>query len=79
MYDPDLYRTKDEIAVWKQRDPIRLLRARLEAEGLLSAETLGQLEAEAEAEVAGAVAEADAGPLEPVTDLLRDVCASAAT
>jgi len=79
MYDPDLYRTKDEIAVWKQRDPIRLLRARLEAEGLLSAETLGQLEAEAEAEVAGAVAEAEAGPLEPVTDLLRDVCASAGT
>ncbi len=78
MYDPDLYRTKDEIAVWKQRDPIRLLRARLEAEGLLSAETLGQLEAEAEAEVAGAVAEAEAGPLEPVTDLLRDVSASAA-
>jgi pyruvate dehydrogenase E1 component alpha subunit len=79
MYDPDLYRTKDEIAVWKQRDPIRLLRARLEAEGLLSAETLGQLETQAAAEVAGAVAEAEAGPLEPVTDLLRDVCASAVT
>jgi len=77
MYDPDLYRTKDEIAAWKQRDPIRLLRARLEAQGLLAAEALGQLEAEAEAEVAGAVAEAEAGPLEPVADLLRDVYGSA--
>ena len=77
MYDPDLYRTKDEIAAWKQRDPIRLLRARLEAQGLLAAEALGQLEAEAEAEVAGAVAEAEAGPLEPVADLLRDVSGSA--
>ena len=73
MYDPDLYRSKDEIAAWKQRDPIRLLRAHLEAQGLLAAETLGRLEAEADAEVAGAVAEAEAGPLEPVDDLLRDV------
>ena len=77
MYDPDLYRSKDEIAAWKQRDPIRLLRARLEAQGLLAAETLGRLEAEADAEVAGAVAEAEAGPLEPVADLLRDVSGSA--
>ena len=77
MYDPDLYRSKDEIAAWKQRDPIRLLRARLEAQGLLAAETLGGLEAEADAEVAGAVAEAEAGPLEPVADLLRDVSGTA--
>jgi pyruvate dehydrogenase E1 component alpha subunit len=76
MYDPDLYRTKDEIAGWKQRDPIRLLRDRLAAQGLLPPETLAQLEAEVEAEVAGAVAEAEAGPLEPVADLLRDVSGS---
>ena len=35
MYDPDLYRSKDEIARWKEHDPIPALVARLEAEGML--------------------------------------------
>lgn len=36
MYDPDRYRDKAEVERWKQRDPIALLRARLESDGELS-------------------------------------------
>ena len=62
MYDPDLYRTKEEVERWKQRDPIALLRARLEAAGrALAAERLAALEREVDAEVAAAVADAEAG------------------
>ena len=78
MYDPDLYRTKEEIAAWKERDPIRLLRSRMEAQGMQTSDAVAALEREVEAEVAEAVAYADAGPLEPVSGLLTDVEAPAA-
>jgi pyruvate dehydrogenase E1 component alpha subunit len=74
MYDPDLYRTREEIERWKERDPLLLLRTRLEAEGALPADRLAALEREVEAAVATAVAEAEAGEPEPVERLLDDVC-----
>ena len=37
MYDPELYRSKEEVEQWKQRDPIALFRARLEQDGILTA------------------------------------------
>ncbi|MBI1846520.1 MAG: pyruvate dehydrogenase (acetyl-transferring) E1 component subunit alpha [Candidatus Rokubacteria bacterium] len=73
MYDPDLYRTKDEIERWKARDPITLFTAVLREPGLLGDAGLAGLEASVAAEVAAAVAEAEAGPWEPVEDLLKDV------
>jgi TPP-dependent pyruvate/acetoin dehydrogenase alpha subunit len=73
MYDPDLYRTKDEIAQWKQRDPIPLFEARLCEWGLLSDSDAARLEKEVEAEIAAAVKSAEDGPWEPVADLLKDV------
>lgn len=73
MYDPELYRDKREVEQWKQRDPILLFIAWMREEGLLSAGDLERLEREVEAEVADAVAFADAGTLEPVEDLTRDV------
>jgi pyruvate dehydrogenase E1 component alpha subunit len=73
MYDPDLYRTPEEIERWKQRDPVVLLRNRLEARGALSPEQLVALESEIEGAVAAAVAEAEAGVPEPVEGLLDDV------
>ncbi|HEX6104613.1 MAG TPA: pyruvate dehydrogenase (acetyl-transferring) E1 component subunit alpha [Gemmatimonadales bacterium] len=75
MYDPDLYRTADEVERWKQRDPLVLLRARLESRGAPPAEQLAALEREVDGEVAAAVAEAEAGAPEPVEGLLDDVCA----
>jgi pyruvate dehydrogenase E1 component alpha subunit len=73
MYDPDLYRPKDEIERWKQRDPILLLRARMEEQELLPSQRLRDLQGGVAAEIAAAVAFAEGGPLEPVADLLRDV------
>ncbi len=71
--DPELYRTKEEVAEWKRRDPIGLFTARLQAAGLLSAADLASLEASVSAEIAEAVDLAEAGPWEPVEDLTRDV------
>jgi pyruvate dehydrogenase E1 component alpha subunit len=73
MYDPDLYRTKDEIEGWKARDPITLFAAALQARDLLTAADLAAIEASVAAEVDAAVAEAEAGPWEPVEALLDDV------
>ncbi len=73
MADPDLYRTKDEIERWKERDPIALFSARLREAGLLTDDDLARLEAEVAAELEEAVAIAEAGPWEPVEDLTKDV------
>ena len=78
MYDPDLYRTKEEIERWRERDPIDLLSARLRERGELDDEALAALDARAVAEVDDAVAFAEAGTLEPVEELLRFVVAEEA-
>jgi pyruvate dehydrogenase E1 component alpha subunit len=74
MADPELYRTKDEVERWKERDPITTFVQRLREEGLLDEADLAAITAAAEQEVAAAVAFAEAGPWEPVEDLTRDVC-----
>jgi pyruvate dehydrogenase E1 component alpha subunit len=76
MYDPELYRSKQEVARWKERDPIALFEARVRARDLLTDADLAALERDVEAEIAAAVAEAEAGPWEPVADLLKDVQAA---
>ena len=73
MFDPELYRDKAEVEVWKQRDPIALLAARLRESGAWDDAAEAQLEAEVAAEVAEAVAFAEAGTWEPVADLTRFV------
>jgi len=73
MFDPELYREKREVEAWKQRDPIPMLAARLEAEGLLDGAGLAALEAEVAAEVEEAVRFAEAGSFEPVESLERFV------
>jgi pyruvate dehydrogenase E1 component alpha subunit len=73
MYDPELYREKKEVEQWKKRDPIALFSARLREAGLLADADVERLAGEVEAEVADAIAFADAGTLEPLADLERDV------
>jgi len=73
MFDPELYRDKAEVETWKRRDPIAGYAATLNAEGLLDEAGVRALEAEAAAEVEAAVAFAEAGSLEPVEDLARDL------
>jgi pyruvate dehydrogenase E1 component alpha subunit len=73
MFDPELYREKAEVERWKERDPIETLAARLGAAGALDAPAREALEAECREELANAVAFAEAGTLEPVSELLRFV------
>jgi pyruvate dehydrogenase E1 component alpha subunit len=73
MYDPELYRTKDEVEVWKKRCPIVTLELRLRGEGVLSEKQHRELEISIDEEIDKAVAFAEAGPWETVEDLLKDV------
>jgi pyruvate dehydrogenase E1 component alpha subunit len=73
MFDAELYRQKAEIEEWKTRGPIHTFTARLKAEGKLTEEEFLAIDAAANAEVAAAVAFAEAGSWEPVADLLKDV------
>jgi pyruvate dehydrogenase E1 component alpha subunit len=75
MYDPDRYRDPAEVARWKEQDPIDLLRERVLAAGEIDDEAWTRLVAEVDAEIADAVAAADAGPLEPAEELERFVYA----
>jgi pyruvate dehydrogenase E1 component alpha subunit len=73
MFDPQLYRDKQEIEEWKTRDPIALFEARLRESGLLTDDELNQIQTEASTELAGAIAFAEAGTWEPVEELTRFV------
>jgi pyruvate dehydrogenase E1 component alpha subunit len=73
MFDPELYRDKAEVEQWKTRGPIHTFSARLKAQGDLTEERFLELDRAAEAEVARAVAFAEAGAWEPLEDLARDV------
>jgi TPP-dependent pyruvate/acetoin dehydrogenase alpha subunit len=77
MFDAELYRDRAEVERWKARDPVTALAARLKEGGQLDDATLAELEREVAAEVQEAVAFADAGTLEPVEDLEKDVMAEA--
>jgi len=73
MYDPELYRERAEVERWKERDPIPLHASRLRAQGLLEDETLAKIESDVAEEITSAVAFAEAGSLEPVSELTRFV------
>ena len=79
MFDPELYRDKAEVEQWKKHCPIAAQTARLEAAGSLGAGDLDAIKSRIEAEVEQATAFAEAGTLEPVEDLERDVYAGVAT
>ena len=73
MFDSELYRTRDEVAQWRERDPIELLAGRMTEAGLLDETGRAALEREVAAEVEAAVAFAEAGTWEPVEELTRFV------
>jgi pyruvate dehydrogenase E1 component alpha subunit len=73
MYDPQLYRDKQEVEVWKNRDPITNFQARLQTQGLVNDEDLKRIEEEIGAELAKAVEFAEAGTWEPIEDLTKFV------
>jgi pyruvate dehydrogenase E1 component alpha subunit len=73
MFDAQLYRTREEIALWKERDPIPRLRRWLLETHMVTEADIADLEAAIVAEVDEAVAFAEAGTWEDVADLERFV------
>ncbi len=73
LYDPDRYRNKTEIGIWKQHDPIETLAARMREAGELTDDGLAAIEAELTAQLDHAIESARSGPLEPVENLTRFV------
>jgi pyruvate dehydrogenase E1 component alpha subunit len=79
MYDPELYRDKAEVELWKTRDPLDLLRARLEQAGAADAEWQDSVEDEVDDEIDAAVEFAESGTFEPVEELTRFVYTEASS
>jgi pyruvate dehydrogenase E1 component alpha subunit len=79
MFDPELYRSKEEVDHWKERCPVATFTARILAAGIATPNDVATIEADAKREVAEAVTYAEAGTLEPEETLLHDVYAREVT
>lgn len=79
MYDPELYRSREEVERWKERDPIAVLSTALKEAGALDDAAFENMDAEVVSEVDDAVAFAEAATLEPLTDLERWVYSEVVT
>ena len=73
MADPEQYRTKEEVARWRERDPIAVFAALLIAEGVIDEAEREQMDVRALELVDGAVAFAEASPLPAPESLYDDV------
>ena len=73
MFDAQLYRSKEEVEAWRKKGPIVRFQAWLEENHLIKPGEVLEMEKAIDAEVARAVAFAEAGPLEPVSDVERFV------
>lgn len=73
MYDPDRYRSKEEIEEWKRHDPLTELTDGLRTAGWLTSNRLKKVEREVTGRIEDAVKAAEQAPEEPVGSLLRHV------
>jgi pyruvate dehydrogenase E1 component alpha subunit len=73
MADPEDYRTKEEVAQWRERDPIPAFGNLLEREGVLTAEQREQIDREAIGRVEEAVEFAERSPFPNPDTLYEDV------
>ena len=73
MFDPELYREREEVEKWKHRDPIEAFRSELEKQGLVSDQDWKDLETKVAGVVDAAVDYAEVGTLEAIEELTRFV------
>jgi pyruvate dehydrogenase E1 component alpha subunit len=73
MADPEDYRSKEEVAQWRERDPLPAFASLLEREGMLGAEQRSELEREAADRVDAAVRFAEDAPFPDPHTLYEDV------
>jgi pyruvate dehydrogenase E1 component alpha subunit len=76
MYDPELYRPKEEVERWRARDPLVTFPRQLREWGLLDDAEWEAMQERVEGVVAAAVAEAEAAEEEPVESLAAGVYAA---
>lgn len=79
MYDPQLYRSKEEVKDWESRGPIIRLTTRLKELQLMTEDDFQKQQSAAIAEVDDAVRFAEQAAIEPVAELQRFVYAEAAS
>jgi pyruvate dehydrogenase E1 component alpha subunit len=73
MADPEEYRSKEEVASWRERDPIPAFAELLEREGIVDDAARTQIDDRARAQVDEAVAFAEASPFPAPESLYDDV------
>lgn len=73
MADPEEYRTKEQVAEWRKRDPIATFADRLRDEGVIKTGDQEQMDADAVAIVDDAVAFAEASPFPAPESLYDDI------
>jgi pyruvate dehydrogenase E1 component alpha subunit len=67
------YRTREEEAVWRARDPLKQFRERVVPEGLITADELDRLDQEAEDLMEEAIRFADASAMPEDAEIYEDV------
>jgi len=73
MADPEQYRSKEEVAHWRERDPIPAFGERLVREGVIDEDELKRIDEQAVARVDAAVEFAEASPFPAPETLYDDV------
>lgn len=78
MFDPQLYRTREEVEQWRKRDPIARLAERMRQAGMIREDEISAIEEDVKNEIAEAVRFAEEAPWEAVAELARFVYAESA-
>jgi pyruvate dehydrogenase E1 component alpha subunit len=73
MFDAQLYRSKEEVAEWREKGPILRFQTWLQENNLLHSDEVSMIIVEVDEEIAEAVAFAEAGSDEPIETLTRFV------
>jgi pyruvate dehydrogenase E1 component alpha subunit len=71
MFDPQLYRDKSEVEAWRHKEPIARFQEWLRTNHMVHQDDVSRIEAEIDAEIAQAVAFAEAAAWEPFEQLTR--------
>ena len=71
MFDPQLYRDKSEVEAWRHKEPIARFQEWLRTNHMVHQDDVSRIEAEIDAEIAQAVAFAEAAAWEPIEQLTR--------
>ena len=77
MEPPEMFRPAEEIEYWLAQDPIPRLRDQMLQDGVITDETVGQIEVDVQEQVEDALEFALASPFPPLDEITRDVYAPA--